>query len=164
MDKLFYLTSRYGNTGDNVMFHNKKGNGYGVNLDKLHIFTIKEAQSKLDNDIKTLPLLKSEVDKLAIKGVDHQYLDKTIDKNYDCFKQYVIQIERHYNGNDIGFVTGSVVTFNFSEAQLFSFKEAGIFVKEHNNTTMWAAEYLKTICRPTFQVQNINTRKMIPER
>jgi len=97
---MFYLKSRHGNTGYNVMFHNKNGAGYGTNLDNLHVFSKEEAQRELNHDIDSLPLLKSEVDKLAIRAVDMQYLyvDKALISEDDL---YVIQVTGKYNGNDI---------------------------------------------------------------
>jgi len=63
MENEFYLRSRHGDTGCNVMFHNKGGCGYGTDLDNLHVFTRDEAQRDVNHDPANLPLLKSEVDR-----------------------------------------------------------------------------------------------------
>ena len=109
-NEIFYLTSRHGDTGSNVMFHNKGGAGYGTNLDNLRLYSLKDAQEQLGYDIKSLPLLKSEVDKASILAVDCQHL-KEETTPVDPNNQYVIQITRQWNGNDIAFAVMGGITF-----------------------------------------------------
>lgn len=156
-ENLFYLTSTHGNCGTNIMFHNKNGAGYGTNLDGLHLFTMDEAQKYLNNDIKSMPLLKSEVDKLSIRAVDHQRLNEPPQDDPD--DKYVIQVKGFWNGNDIAFVVMGGKTFNYDEAHIFTSAQATNIVK--GSDFIWSKTYLDTICRRTFQEENINTRKMI---
>lgn len=156
-DKLFYLTSRHGNCGTNVMFHNKNGMGYGTNLDGLHLFTLKEAQKYLDQDIRSRPLLKSEVDKFSIKAVDHQHLDDA--GQIDPDDQYIVQKKGCWNGNDIAFVVMGGKTYNYEKAHIFTLNQAKQF--DNSSHKIWSKSYLDKICRRTFQEENINTRKMI---
>ena len=157
MENLFYLTSTHGNYGTNVMFHNKDGCGYGTNLDNLHLFTLEDAQKHLNHDIKSVPLLKSEVDKLAIKSVDHQHLKEL--PQVDPNNQYVIQIKGFWNGNDIAFMVMGGKTFNYDKAATFTKDQASYAAKD--NDVIWSKTYLDSICRRTFQAENISTRKMI---
>jgi hypothetical protein len=158
MENLFYLRSRHGDCGDNVMFWNKDGRGYGTDLDKLHLFTKEEAQEKINWDITSLPLLKSEVDKLSITAVDHQYLDKSLNV-IDKKDQYMVQITGDYNGNDIRFVSESDLTFNYSLAKIFNLEEA--LTCSELRGAIWSKSYLDGLQRRTFQSGNISTRKMI---
>jgi len=156
---VFYLRSRHGDTGTNVMFHNKNGAGYGTNLDNLHVFTTEEAQKKLDWDIKSLPLLKSEVDKLSILAVDMQYLDAVKSKEFSGL--YVVQMDRKWNGNDICFYSEDGETFDYGKAHVFIGGAGVNFILGKSGMILWPKDYLDTICRRTFQSTNINTRKMI---
>jgi hypothetical protein len=76
----FFLKSRHGDFCSSVSFHNKNGAGYGTDLSNLGLFTLEEAQNALDHDIKSIPLLASEVLKFSVDRVDMQYLDETLGK------------------------------------------------------------------------------------
>lgn len=159
-DKLFYVRSRHGDVSNNVMFHNMNGCGYGSNLDNLHVFTQKEAQTHLDCDIKSLPILKSAVDELSIKSVDMQYLDT--DKHaFTKSSKYVIQISGDWNGNDIYFKCDEGRTYNYDNAREYSYTEAVELSASQSKYIAWNKDYLDLISRRTFQSTNINTRKMI---
>ncbi len=157
---MFYVRSRHGDTGCNVMFHNKNGAGYGTNLDNLHLFTKEQAQKHLDMDILSLPLLSAEVDRLSIRAVDMQYL-KPEDNELCKDHFYVIQIDGDWNGNDIYFMSESGKTYNYDEAITCSYGKALEIAAKSSNRIMWSKPYLETIARRTFQVENIDTRKMI---
>lgn len=139
------------------MFHNKDGAGYGTNLNGLHLFTLDKAQNELNHDIRSVPLLKSEVDKLSIKAVDHQYLEYK--PQNDPNDKYVIQVKGFWNGNDIAFVVMGGKTFNYGEAHEFTKDQAKATAGDSH--VIWSKTYLDTICRRTFQEGNISTRKMI---
>jgi len=158
MDKLFYLTSSHGNCGTNVMFWNKGGAGYGTNLNELELFTLEEAQEKVNQDIKSRPLLKSEVDKVAVKHVDCQYLSTNHHKA-DPYDEYVIQVPGCWDGNDIGFVTLGGITYDLDKAHVFNFVGAADY--QRADDIIWPYSYMRKLARPTLQECNINTRKMI---
>ena len=159
MDKLFYLTSRHGDCGTNVMFHNKNGCGYGTDLNKLELFSFEKAQKELNQDINSLPLLKSEVDKLAVMHVDCQYLDKEKGKPKNMNDRCVVQIDGVWDGNDIAFAAFAGQSYNYEKATIVSYQYAlGVSNEE---TTIWLKSFIDTIARPTFQRMNVNTRKMI---
>jgi len=160
MDKLFYLTSRHGDCGSNVMFHNTGGCGYGTNLDNLRLYSLKDAQKELGFDINSLPLLKSEVDKASIRAVDMQHL-KELPAHVDPNNQYVIQITREYNGNDIAFAVTGGMTFNYNNAISMNLVAAENVCANITNGQIWSKTYLNSLARRTFQRENINTRKMI---
>lgn len=161
MEKVFYLTSRHGDCGTNVMFHNKGGAGYGSDLDNLRLYSIEDAQKELGYDINSLPLLKGEVDKLSIQAVDCQYLNSDKDDLTKVTGECVIQIDRNWNGNDIAFVGLLGMTYNYTKARKFLLKEAITLTKSDPIYKVWSVAYLNTICRRTFQRENISTRKMI---
>lgn len=160
IDPAFYLRSRHGDTGSNVVFHNKDGCGYGTNLDKLHVFTKEEAQQHLEWDIRSLPLLKSAVDSLAIRAVDMQYLDVT-KHAFTLDSMYVIQVNGKWNGNDIYFKCDDGQTYNYDKAVEYSYRDAVELSATISNLTAWNKDYLNLIARRTFQAHNISTRKMI---
>lgn len=153
-EKLFYLKSRHGNCGSNVMFHNKNGSGYGTNVNDLETYTKEKAQKEYDWDEGQVPLLKSLVDALTVSHVDMQYLDR--DKNgIDLDGKYVVQLETVYDGNDIAFVSDQGYTFDLNKATVFK-KELS---NNKRNPIVWSLSYLKTIERKTFQQHNV-TRAM----
>jgi hypothetical protein len=158
MSKLFYLTSRHGDCGDVVMFHAVNGAGYVTDLSKAHKFTLEAAQIELGHDIKSLPLFVDEVDKVAIRSVDSQYIKEQ--EKREPFDSYVVKVDRQWNGNDIAFIKGRSHTFNYNDAESFTYDAAmREFVGTRN--TILSKTYLDTICRPVIHRQQIDTRKMI---
>ena len=154
---LFYLTSRHGDCGDVVMLHGINGNGYVTDLSKAHKFTLDEAQKELGHDIKSLPLLATEVDKVAIKSVDCQYIK---DNRKDDNDKYVVQVDRAWNGNDIAFIKKYGETFNYNDAEVFTYDSA---MRHFSGTrhTIRSKAYMDELCRPVIHRHQINTRKMI---
>ena len=159
MNKLFYKTCRHGNVGSNVSFHNKDECGYGTNLKGLETYTQEQAQKEMNYQDGSLLLLKSEVDKFAVKHVDMQYLDikKGAPSNMD--DECVVVINSVYDGNDIQFNSSNGVTFDLSKAKVISLKLALAYTNQ--NKSIWLKSYLDSISRDTFQANNINKRKMI---
>lgn len=159
MKKLFYKTCRHGNCGSNVTFHNKDECGYGTNLKNLETYTFEQAQKQMDCQDGSLLLLKSEVDKFAVKHVDMQYLDITKGAPSNLDDECIIQCNGFYDGNDINFYAEIGTTFDLSNARVVSLTTA----LKHKKTymTIWLKSYLESISRDTFQTVNINKRKMI---
>ena len=156
---MFYKTCRHGNCGNNVVFHNKDERGYGTNLKELEVYTLEQAQKQMDYRDGSLLLLKSEVDKLAVKHVDMQYLDaeKGTPLNFD--DECIVQVNGEYDGNDINFYAEFNTTFVLSKAKVVPYQVAIGFSAPCR--TIWLKSYLESISRDTFQVGNINKRKMI---
>lgn len=159
MEKLFYKTCRHGNCGSNVTFHNKDECGYGTNLKNLETYTLEQAQKQMDYQDGSLLLLKSEVDKLAVKHVDMQYLDSKKGVPVDLDDKCIVQVNGEYDGNDIQFYAEFGVTFDLAKAKIVSLKLALSY--GHESRTIWLKSYLESISRDTFQAGNINKRKMI---
>ena len=159
MEKLFYKTCRHGNCGSNVMFHNIDECGYGTNLKSLETYTLKQAQKEMDYQDGSLLLLKSEVDKLAIKRVDMQYLDIKNGTPTNMNDECVVVINSVYDGNDIQFNSNDGVTFDLSKAKVIPLQLALAYTNQ--NKSIWLKSYLESISRDTFQAGNINKRKMI---
>jgi len=155
----FYLTCRHGNLGSNVNFHNANGSGYGTDLNKLHVYTLAEAQRSLDQDIKSIPLLKSAVDAKAKVAIDHQYLANTVER--DPSDQYLIQVSGQWDGNDIQFIAKGSRSFDYSQAKVFSSAEARKFMDGYSNYVLWPKTYMDTLTRRTFRVEDINVRTMV---
>ena len=159
-EKMFYLRSRHGDCGTNLLFHNKDGVGHGTNLDGLHLFTAAEAQKHLDHDVRSLPLLQREVDALSVRHVDCQYLDSEF-AALNVRAKYVIQVEKVWDGNDICFKAHCGRTFDYDAAEEYTYDEALRIASRTGGYVIWSKEYLNTIARRTFQSENINIRKMI---
>ena len=159
MNTLFYKTCRHGNCGSNVTFHNKDEHGYGTNLKDLEVYTLEQAQKQMDYQDGSLLLLKSEVDKLAVKHVDMQYLDIKKGTPLNLDDECIVQVNGEYDGNDIQFYTEFNTTFDLSKAKVVPYQVAIGFSAPCR--TIWLKSYLESISRDTFQAHNINKRKMI---
>lgn len=156
----FYLRDSRSNTGDNATFW-MKGGGYGTDLSKCDIFTLEDAQKHHNSRASDVPLLKSEVDRLSISAVDCQYLPKEVLKIGKG--PYVVQRNGLWNGNDIQFlIRYDGVTFNYSDAGVFSFDEACDLVGGGNFSSFLKSD-IDAIRRRTFQARNIHTRNMITD-
>ena len=161
-DTVFYLRSSHGNTGSNVMFHNKNG-GYGTNLDKLEVIDFKQAEREIKHSSSSyfnMPLLKSAVDALSISHIDHQDLD-TDKQSFYIDDLYIIQITMRWDGNDIAFWEDSDSTFDYGQATVMNYHDAMAVAACNPNCVAWPKKYLDTICRRTFQAKNINVHTMI---
>lgn len=156
---MFFVRSRHGDFCSSVSFHNKGGMGYGTDISRLRLWSFEEAQQALRHDIKSLPLLASEVNKHAVMRVDMQYLDGDIgcpvDKDSDC----VIQISGIYDGNDIKFKNEAFGTFDLKNATVVSFDVAVSNITTDNK--IWLLSHIKMIARPTFQASNIDLKTMV---
>lgn len=156
----FYLVSRHGNCGSNVMFHNKDERGYGTNVNNLEVYTLEQAQEKHDWDRGSLPLLKSAVDALCVIHVDMQYLER--DQNgLDPNNEYVVQEAGIYDGNDIAFVSEQGQTFDLNKATVHNLPET--LTHSGLSPVVWSKQYLETLARKTFQAGNIDQKAMITD-
>lgn len=157
----FYMQDSRSLLGTNVMFHRKNGCGYGTNLDDLEVYTLEDAQRDHNFRETDIPLLKSLVDELSIMAVDHQVLPKsdTIDPN----DQYLIQVGRHWNGNDILFFSDGCNSYNYNKARILTAKEIYecLCLIGSDNLIIFSKKALDAVARRTFQAENINRRKMI---
>lgn len=159
MENIFYLQDTRSTLGNNVVFWNIDGCGYGTNLDKLETYTLEEAQDHHNNRNSDVPLLKSLVDKLSIKAVDMQVLPTSTDE--DPNDEYIIQHNQNYNGNDILFLANQGETFEYNKAKVFSKSEIGTVTKYFSQYTIFSKTSLDKICRRTFQTHNIDEKSMI---
>lgn len=141
------------------MFHNKDECGYGTDLKNLETYTLEQAQIDMNRQDGSLLLLKSEVDKFAIKHVDMQYLDDEKGKPLNLDSIVVVQVDGVYDGNDIQFYAEFGFTFDLSKAKSLTYQDALDYPVDHS--TIWSKSYMESISRDTFQVGNINKRKMI---
>lgn len=158
MEPLFYLQDARTQLGTNVVFWNKGGAGYGTNLNKLEIYTLEKAQQQHNRRSTDIPLLKSLVDKLSILAVDMQVLPIT---TRDINNEYCIQIKNNYNGNDIKFIVTDPTKdpYNYKNASILTDKECRLF-GDTRAYKIFSKTTLDKITRKTFQVHNINKRKM----
>ena len=157
--ELFFLKSRHGDFCSSVTFHNKNGSGYGTDLSNLGLFTLEEAQEALGYDIKSIPLLASEVLKFSVDRVDTQCLDATKGKPVNMDDECVIQINGCWDGNDIKFKNEMFGTYNLKSATVISYQAAIGYCNEGN--TIWLKSYIASIARPTFQSESINMKTMV---
>lgn len=159
METLFYKTCRHGNCGSNVMFHNKNEHGYGTDLKNLETYNFEEAQKEQNYQDGSWLLAKVEVDKLAVKHVDTQYLNGEKGKPSSLDELCVVQVDGMYDGNDIQFYAELGTTFDLSKAKTLTYQAALDYPVEHS--TIWSKSYLESISRNTFQAHNINKRSML---
>lgn len=121
----FYLQDTRSCTGANLSFWKDSG-GYTSDVSKAKVYTLEEAQKKHNTrEGDDLPLLKSLVDKLSNKAIDHQQL-KNIDKTHKS-DRLIIQHEGYWDGNDIAFASERITsdkTYNYSHAYSFTLQEA----------------------------------------
>jgi hypothetical protein len=158
IDNLFYLQDSRGLTGNNVMFHNIDGAGYGTNLDRLHVYTLEEAQQSHDGRNTDVPLLKSLVDEFSILAVDMQV--QPTELTTDVHNKYVVQVTGCWNGNDICFLAMNGNSYNYLDAKLFN-REDGIKLGCKEGFALFAKSDMDRVCRRTFQAININRLNMI---
>ena len=155
----FYLRDTRSDVGSTCMFWANDGCGYTSDLDKAHVFDKKEAQDFADQGLHFIPLSKHQVDALAVRRVDHQYLDSTA--FFDVTKGIVIR-ECHYgyDGNDIYFrpETGGRPTPNLSEALVFFPNSIEEVIKMDGKPL--AKDHMDKISRRCIQSCNVNKRKM----
>jgi hypothetical protein len=158
MENQFYLQDSRGLTGNNVVFHQVDGAGYGTNLDKLEVLTLEQAQRSHDGRETDVPLLKSLVDELSITAVDHQVMptELTDDEN----GEYVVQITGYFNGNDIAFIGPHGSTYNYSEALVHT-RDEGVLLGCKSRYALFAKSDMDKVCRRTFQAPNIDKLRMI---
>lgn len=162
MSQLFYLRDIRSNVGDTCMFWAKDGAGYVSDLNKAEVYTKEKAQRYFDSRDTDIPYSKDQVDQLATVRVDHQYLPDVATSNDDLC---VIHIVGDYNGNDIYWLTDAYHSVEYSDALVLSYAEAlkkmEHLAKYNVKADIYRKSAIDAIARRTFQISNVNKRKMI---
>jgi hypothetical protein len=158
----FYLRDTRSNVGSTCMFWAENGNGYTTNLDRAHVYTLEDAQRHIDSRHTDVPLSKELVDAVATVRVDHQYLDESkAGLVADC-NEYVIHVKRgDYDGNDVYWKAKRGCTVNLSDAMVLTKDEAEQAMRFLDDAVIYPFLYVVSISRRTFQVSNVNERRMI---
>ena len=155
----YFLTSRHGNLGSTVVFHNKNEQGYGTDLGKLNVYSKEEAQKHHNNyGRSSLPILVSKAIDKSVERVDCQYIDlaEGLYINRPNYK-VVVQVVGSYDGNDIRFKTKNGGSYDLTDDCIFELSELkGLGC----GVAIWCYEYIKSKTRKTLQQRNINTRSM----
>ena len=160
MSQLFYLRDSRTNVGSTCLFWAQDGCGYTSDLDKAHAYTLEEAQRKFNSRHTDVPLCKELVDELARSRVDCQYLPADGEKA-GC-DEYVISPKGKWDGNDVYWFTFDFLSVNYKGAAVFSYRNALARINELGiDANIYAKSEIDAIARRTFQVANINERKMI---
>lgn len=160
MSQLFYLRDSRTNVGSTCLFWAKDGCGYTSDLDKAHAYTLEEAQRKFNSRHTDVPLAARLVDELARERVDCQYLPAAGEKA-GC-DEYVISPKGRWDGNDVYWLTFDMFSVNYKSAVVFSYRRALERINELGiEANIYAKAEIDAIARRTFQVANINERKMI---
>tara|TARA_R110001583_G_scaffold58417_3_gene174229 strand:- start:1917 stop:2621 length:705 start_codon:yes stop_codon:yes gene_type:complete len=163
MSQLFYLRDSRSDVGDSCMFWAQDGAGYTSDLNKAHVYTKEEAQRYFDSRDTDIPYSKEQVDQLATVRVDHQYLPDALATADDDL--CVIHIGGDYNGNDIYWLTEAYHSIELTDALELSHADAVNKVEHLAKYNVKADIYSKLliwhIARRTFQVSNVNKRKMV---
>lgn len=154
-----------GKVGSTVLFW-ADGGGYVSDLDKAEIFTKESAQSDIDNGWlrgnDEFPLSVKHVNELAEWRIDHQYVKKTYPEFIDPNDEYVVYKTNFFDGNDLSFGVSVGWDFDYSKANIYSHEDADCYVENKNPNMVFIPKYhADEIARRTFQVKNINRRKMI---
>lgn len=158
MKDKYFLTSRHGDCGSTVMFHNHGEKGYGSDLNKLEVYSKENAQKRHNQFGRgSLPLLVDKVMTSCKRRVDMQYID--IAKGAPRFDKQitVFSCGGVYNGNDIRFKAENGYTFNLDDAlakPLSEWADLGC------SLVPWSLAYLADKSRITFQRESVNTRSM----
>lgn len=154
-----------GKVGSTVLFWALNGRGYVTDLDREEIFTKEEAQADIDNgwlrDNDEFPLSVERVNELAEWRIDHQYVEKTYPEFTDPNDEYVFYLKGEFNGNDLYFSNLVGFCLNYSFAVWVSSEKAIYYLSRSNNHVFIPRYHADEIARRTFQVKNINRRKMI---
>lgn len=163
MSQLFYLRDSRSNVGSTCLFWAQDGCGYTSDLNKAHVYTLEEAQRKLNSRHTDVPLCKELVDELATVRFDHQYLGNEGEKS-GC-DEYVIRVGDRTDGNDVYWLTVDFSSVSYKASAVFAYQVALVRVNELKTQGIVATIYAKTdidaIARRTFQTANINERRMI---
>jgi hypothetical protein len=162
MNQMFYLRDSRSNVGDTCLFWAKDGAGYVSDLNKAEVYTKEEAQRYFDSRDTDIPYSKEHVDQLATIRVDHQYLPDSEVKADDLC---VIHIVGDYNGNDVFWLTDAYHSIEYADALVVSHAEAlkkvAHLAKYNVKADIYPKQAIDMIARRTFQVANINKRKMV---
>ncbi|WP_445772879.1 hypothetical protein [Shewanella sp.] len=162
MSQLFYLRDTRSNVGDSCMFWAQDGAGYTSDLNKAHVYTKEKAQRYFDSRDTDIPYSKDQVDQLATVRVDHQYLPDVAESSDDLC---VIHIVGDYNGNDIYWLTDAYHSVEYVDALVLPYADALKKTEHLSKYNVKADIYPKSaidnIARLTFQVSNVNKRKMV---
>jgi hypothetical protein len=162
MSQLFYLRDTRSDVGSTCMFWAKDGAGYVTDLIKAHVYTKEEAQRYFDSRDTDIPYSKDQVDQLATIRVDHQYLPDVLATTDDLC---VVHIVGEYNGNDIYWLTDAYHSIEYADALVLSHADAinkvAHLAKYNINADIYPKLSIDNIARRTFQVSNVNKRKMV---
>lgn len=160
MIQLFYLRDSRTNVGRSCLFWAKDGCGYTSDLNKAHVYTLEEAQRQFNSRHTDVPLCKELVDELATVRVDCQYLPADGEKA-GC-DEYVISPKGKCDGNDVYWLGIDMFSVNYKSAFVLSYRRALEHFKLLGiDVNIYAKSEIDAIARRTFQVANINERKMI---
>nr|WP_320125716.1 hypothetical protein [uncultured Shewanella sp.] len=160
MSQSFYLRDSRSNVGSTCLFWAQDGCGYTSDLNKAHVYTLEEAQRKFNSRHTDVPLCKELVDELARVRVDCQLLGDAGEKS-DC-DEYVISQKGRWDGNDVYWLAVDMFSVNYKSAFAFSYRRALERIDELGiEANIYAKAEIDAIVRRTFQVANINERRMI---
>lgn len=155
-----------GNVGSSLLFWAINNCGYTSDLDKAEIYTLEQAQQDVDNgwlrSDSEFHLSADHVEELAQWRVDHQYINKTYPEFTDPNDEYVSVKRNCWDGNDLAFGTGTGWDFDYSNAASISSEDFEPYIESLNQKYYFVPRYhADEIARRTFQMENINRRKMI---
>lgn len=163
----FYMRDSRGDTGNDAMFW-ADGGGYTPDLGKAQLFDLEQAQRQHDRRCgDDVPLLKELVDKKTIVTVDFQKLP--LNSILEEHKEFVIQVNRYWDGNDIYFVCGSNKTdikqntrsTHYLDALVVTLEEAQQLIAVHpDDYAIHPKSLLDAIARRTFHSSNIDLKSM----
>lgn len=157
MKNRFYLACFRNNVGSNVGFHCKDGQGYSTNIDLAHVYTLEEAQDCYNSARSyDCPISADHVDDASVWKVDHQYLPTKSDLSSS--DKYVVFLKNSWDGNYVYWVTKTVASTNFMDAEIFGSTAAGSI--NHEDFVVVPYEIADKSKRRTFDFKKYNPRVM----
>lgn len=153
-ETMFYLRDTRNNVGSNCLFWAIDGKGYTTNLEDAWRINKKQAQSYCDSRETDIPLSESDVDNLAVRRVDMQYLGRDGYSSRSKTNQYIVRSGTDYNGNDIYFETENGRSLDMREAKIYTLESMPL------SETVYPLEFIESITRSTFLAKDVNVRRM----
>lgn len=156
MKNRFYMICTRDTVGSNASFWCHNGLGYSTNIDKAHVYTLAEAQSRWNTGREIdQPVCADSVDALAVIHVDHQHVPGESIIDPDC-SQYVAFQKGRWDGNDLYWLrNGDLPTTDFTQATIFD--KPG----DTANLVWLPFNTADAVKRRTFPVAMLDHRRMV---
>jgi len=152
----FYMACLRDTCGSTMAFHGA-GGGYVTDLRKAETYTLEQAQGYWGRDID-LPVCADRVDALATMRVDIQHLRAQGSITEVGCTEYVAFRNHKFDGNDLPWIIDKDGRNSFDYTRAFIVDPR---IPYYGILTFLPKHLVDAIQRPTFQIKNLNRRKMV---